>query len=216
VTRAGKKDAPRDHDYGRRLFRRPVEFLLGAASVEGIPYTKLPEIAFAGRSNVGKSSLINALVDNRTLARASNTPGRTQELNFFNLDSRLMMVDLPGYGFAKAPQDKAAAWGELVRLYLKGRPTLRRALVLVDSRHGLKDVDRSIMKMMDEAAVNYQIILTKCDKITPPEIEKMRETTAETAGKHVAAHPEILFTSAETGAGIDELRTVLSELALPE
>lgn len=214
ATPPGEKSV--DLAYGRRLFRGPVKFLLGAVAPEQIPYSKVPEIAFAGRSNVGKSSLINALVGQRDLARTSNTPGRTQELNFFDLGGRLMMVDLPGYGFAKAPREKTAEWSELIRIYLKGRPTLRRALVLVDSRHGIKDVDLSIMTLMDDSAVNYQIVLTKTDKLGPGALADMVAETGATAAKHVAAHPTVLVTSSETGAGIDEARAALSELALPE
>ncbi len=204
------------HDLGRRLFARTATFVTGAADPEGIPATTLPEIAFVGRSNVGKSSLINTILGRRDLARVSNTPGRTQQLNFFDLDGRLMLVDMPGYGFAEAPRDKKAEWSELIRIYLKGRPTLRRALVLVDARHGFKDSDISIMELMDMSAVNYQVLVTKCDKIKPPELEKRLAAMSLTAAGHVAAHPEILPTSANTGHGIDDVRAALSELALPE
>ncbi len=201
---------------GHHLFTRPVNFVTGALSEEYLPHTSLPEVAFAGRSNVGKSSLINALVNHRQLARASSTPGRTQEINFFNLGERLMMVDLPGYGFAEAPRDKAEVWSVFIRRYLKGRPQLRRALILIDSRHGVKPLDQEIMKMMDESAMNYQIVLTKTDKIKAGELERCLASVAEIAAKHTAAHPLILPTSSSDGAGLADLKAALSELALPE
>lgn len=205
-----------DLDLGRRLFSRPVSFVTGAAAPDGIPPPTLPEVAFIGRSNVGKSSLINALLGRRDMARVSNTPGRTQELNFFDLGGRLMLVDMPGYGYAEAPRSKAAEWSDLIRIYLKGRPTLRRALVLVDARHGFKDSDHSIMTLMDDSAVNYQVIMTKCDKIKPPAVEERRIEMSQQAARHVAAHPDILPTSAESGDGVPEVRAALSELALSE
>lgn len=201
---------------GARLFARPVAFVTGALSEETLPAGTLPEVAFAGRSNVGKSSLINALVGQRQLARVSNTPGRTQEINFFDLGGRLMLVDLPGYGFARAPKQKAELWSEFIRRYLKGRPALRRALVLIDSRHGLKPLDEDIMTLMDESAVNYQIVLTKADKITPAELARRRDETAAAAAAHTAAHPTVLSTSAVAATGLAELRAALSELARPE
>jgi len=207
---------PLDLEAGRKLFTQRCDFVLGAAALEQVPATDIPEITFAGRSNVGKSSLVNALTGHKTLARTSDTPGRTQEINFFNLGGRLMMTDLPGYGYAQAPKGKVDAWTDVIKKYLKGRPPLRRALVLIDSRHGLKDNDQAIMKLMDESAVNYQVVLTKVDKVKPPELEKLREATAALAAKHVAAHPEILATSSYTGFGIPELRAALSALALPE
>ncbi|MHB1208048.1 MAG: ribosome biogenesis GTP-binding protein YihA/YsxC, partial [Rhodospirillaceae bacterium] len=151
-----------------------------------------------------------------TIARTSNTPGRTQEINFFELGYRLILADLPGYGFAQAPKDKVGIWTDFIKLYLKGRPTLRRALVLVDSRHGLKDSDRDIMKLMDSSAVNYQIILTKADKVQPGALAALRDSIGAELAKHVAAHPEVLVTSAQDGFGIPEARAVLSELARPE
>ncbi len=202
--------------YGQHLFTRPIHFVTGALSEEYLPDTKLPEIAFAGRSNVGKSSLINALVGQRQLARASNTPGRTQEINFFNMGERLMLVDLPGYGFAQAPRDKAEIWSVFIRRYLKGRPQLRRALILIDSRHGVKPLDEDIMTMMDESAMNYQIVLTKTDKIKPAELERCMASVAAVAAKHTAAHPLLLPTSSSDGDGLPALRAALSELALPE
>ncbi len=205
-----------DIEAGRRLFTQPCHFLRGVLQLEQMPDADLPEIAFAGRSNVGKSSLINALTGNSTIARTSNTPGRTQEINFFNLGYRLVLADLPGYGFAQAPKDKVGAWTNFIKLYLKGRPTLRRALVLVDARHGLKDSDKDIMKLMDSSAVNYQVILTKADKLKPGALDALRADVAEQIAKHVAAHPEVLVTSAIDGIGIPEVRAVLSALARPE
>ena len=205
-----------DLEAGRKLFTKPCHFQRGVLELAQMPDANMPEIAFAGRSNVGKSSLINALTGNSTIARTSNTPGRTQEINFFDLGHRLMLADLPGYGFAQAPKEKVGAWTDFIKLYLKGRPTLRRALVLVDSRHGLKDIDRDIMKLMDTSAVNYQVILTKADKLKPGPLAKVTAEVKEAITKHVAAHPEVLVTSAADGFGIAEARAVLSELALPE
>ena len=199
---------------GRRLFTAPATFLLGVVTPDQLPESNLPEVTFAGRSNVGKSSLINALTKRKALARTSVTPGRTQEINFFDLDRRLMVSDLPGYGYAKAPRAKVDAWTTLIKQYLRGRPNLRRALVLIDSRRGLKDNDREIMKLMDNAAVNYQIIITKADKIKiEPMLELYKAITTEIK-RHVAAHPDILITSAIEGWGITETRAALSELAL--
>jgi GTP-binding protein len=203
-------------EVGRRLFSRPVTFVAGVISEEGLPRGRTPEVAFAGRSNVGKSSLINALTGRRDLARTSNTPGRTQEVNFFDLGGRLMLADLPGYGFAAAPKSKKAAWSTLIQRYLKGRPTLRRVILLVDGRHGLKDSDEAMMTSFDESAVSYQLVLTKADKVKPDALRATRAAVTAAAAKHVAAHPEVLVTSAADGVGIAELRAALSELALPE
>ncbi len=198
---------------GRKLFAGACTFLLGAAGLPQVPDSDLPEVAFAGRSNVGKSSLLNALTGRKTLARTSNTPGRTQQLNFFDLAGRLMLADLPGYGFAKAPKAKVEAWTHLVDAYLKGRAQLRRVLLLVDARHGLKDVDRKMMTMLDTAAVSYQVVLTKCDKVKPGPLSALVEKTAQELTKHTAAHPEVLPTSAAKGDGIAELRAALGALA---
>ncbi len=197
-------------EFGRWLFAQDCRFVAGAASAEAIPTASLPEIAFAGRSNVGKSSLLNALTGRKTLARVSMTPGRTRQLNFFLLSERLMLVDLPGYGYASASKSDIKAWTGLVFAYLRGRPLLRRVLLLIDSRHGFKDADREAMKMMDEAAVSYQIVLTKSDKTRAPELARICSAVLREAQRHVAAHPHILATSAATGEGIGELRAELA------
>jgi len=198
---------------GRVLFARECTFMLGVARREQLPHTALPEIAFCGRSNVGKSSLVNALTGRKTLAKTSNTPGRTQQLNFFNLGAALVLVDLPGYGFAKVPKSQVDGWTALIMDYLRGRRELSRAMLLIDARHGLKDKDRTVMSTLDTAAVNYQIVLTKADKIGPGTLATtLAAVTAEAAG-HVAAYPDVLVTSSETGLGIPELRAVLAEIA---
>jgi GTP-binding protein len=207
---------PEAIEAGRLLFARPCDFYWGANSLDLLPEARLPEVAFAGRSNVGKSSLVNALTGRKTLARTSNTPGRTQQLNFFDLGGRLALVDMPGYGYAKESKTKIAAWNEVVRGYLKGRVPLRRVLVLVDSRHGLKPNDAETMEMLDRAAVAYQIVLTKADKIKPPELERTVAATAAALKKRIAAHPEVAVTSSEKGWGIAELRASLVPLAEPE
>ncbi|WP_029011060.1 ribosome biogenesis GTP-binding protein YihA/YsxC [Azospirillum halopraeferens] len=198
---------------GRLLFARPCDFVWGAATLDQIPDASLPEVAFAGRSNVGKSSLINALTGRKTLARTSNTPGRTQQLNFFDLGGRLRLVDMPGYGYAKESKEKVEAWTDMVRRFLKGRVTLRRACVLIDSRHGLKPNDHEIMTMLDQAAVPYQVVLTKADKVKPAELDAVRARTAADLKKHPAAFPEVHVTSSEKGEGIPELRAALATLA---
>lgn len=200
---------------GRLLFAQECRFLSGAASLKGLPAPDLPEVAFAGRSNVGKSSLVNALTGRNTLARISHTPGRTQQVNFFDLGGRLTLVDLPGYGFARAPKDAVRNWTELVKGYLRGRVPLRRACLLIDSRHGLKETDREMMKMLDASAVVYQVVLTKCDKVKAGELAARRAEIAAELAEHTAAHPEILATSAHDGTGVPELRAALAELAKP-
>ena len=198
---------------GERLFARPWEFVLGAPALEILPPGDRPEIAFAGRSNVGKSSLINALVRRNGLARTSNTPGRTQELNFFATPGiPAYFVDMPGYGFAEAPKEKVDAWGRLVRDYLRGRANLKRVLVLIDARHGVKKADEPIMEMLDEAAVSYQIVLTKADKISLPAQAAVLAKVATAAAKHPAAFPTLRLTSSEKGLGMDLLRAEIATL----
>jgi len=184
-------------------FTRPVNFMLSVARLEQLPDDIYDEVAFAGRSNVGKSSLINALFNQKKLAKTSSTPGRTQQLNFFNFDDKLYLVDLPGYGYAKAPEKLVKQWQSVLRTYLRGRPNLRRVFVLIDARRGIKKEDAEIMKMLDEAAVSYQIILTKIDKISSSELNKMQAQTAAEIEKHAAALPNIIATSSEKKIGLD-------------
>ncbi|MDE0877685.1 MAG: ribosome biogenesis GTP-binding protein YihA/YsxC [Sphingomonas bacterium] len=197
----------------RKTFAGPVTFLKSAPGLEFLPNADVPEVAFAGRSNVGKSSLLNALTGRNSLARTSNTPGRTQELNFFDVGTPLAfrLVDMPGYGFAKAPKDMVRKWRYLVNDFLRGRDVLKRALVLIDSRHGIKDVDREILEMLDRAAVSYRIVLTKADKVKATDLDAVMTSTQEEARKRPAAHPEILATSSEGGMGIPELRAAVIE-----
>jgi len=207
-------DDPDIAERARKLFAGPIDFLKSAPKLEHLPDATVPEIAFAGRSNVGKSSLINAVTNRSKLARASNTPGRTQELNYFDVGREPLvfrLVDMPGYGFAEAPKDMVKRWRFLINDYLRGRQVLKRALVLVDARHGLKDVDRDVMKMLDDAAVSYHLVLTKADKVKPTELAKTIDAIRAEAAKHPAAHPLILPTSSETGSGIAELRTAILE-----
>ena len=199
----------------RKLFAGPIEFLKSAPELRFLPDPTVPEIAFAGRSNVGKSSLLNALTNRKSLARTSNTPGRTQELNFFNVGQplQLRLVDMPGYGFADAPKDLVKRWRFLINDYLRGRAVLKRALVLIDSRHGLKPVDREVMDMLDAAAVGYHLVLTKSDKIKPAQLTAVVDATAAESARRPAAHPLLIATSSETGQGIAELRTAILQAA---
>jgi GTP-binding protein len=203
-------------ELARKIFSGPVAFLKSAPELRFLPDPTLPEVAFAGRSNVGKSSLLNKLTHRSGLARTSNTPGRTQELNFFEVGEppRLRLVDMPGYGFAKAPKDVARKWRFLINDYLRGRVVLKRALLLVDSRHGLKDVDREVMKMLDDAAVSYRVVLTKADKVKATDLAEVERRTEEEARRRPAAHPEVIATSSETGLGMEMLREAVIEAAL--
>jgi GTP-binding protein len=198
---------------GRWLFEQVCTFVIGAVKMDDLPETGMTEIAFAGRSNVGKSSLINALTNHKDLARTSNTPGRTQQVNFFDLGSRLMIADLPGYGYARAPRETVRQWTDLVGDYLQGRPQLRRACLLIDARHGIKETDREVMTMLDKAAVSFQAVLTKCDKIKQGELEKRFKSVSEELATHVAAHPYLIATSSAKGTGLDTLRAALAALA---
>lgn len=192
------------------LFSQPCNFVMGGATLEALPPQHYPEVAFAGRSNVGKSSLVNAVTGQKTLAHASNTPGRTRELNFFLLAEKLMLVDLPGYGYAKAGRKEVRKWNDLVMAYLTGRPNLKRVLLLIDSRHGLKENDFTTMAILDEAAVSYQIVLTKTDKIKPSEAEAVFKETTKLIAKHPAAMARVILTSSEKKDGIGVLRSELA------
>jgi GTP-binding protein len=214
-TRSGPPDDAETLAFGRWLFAQECRFVAGAAVETALPPGTLPEIAFAGRSNVGKSSLVNALTGRKTLAHVSRTPGRTQQLNFFELGGRLMLVDLPGYGYAKVQKTKVAAWQRLIERYLKGRARLRRVLVLLDVRQGLKEVDRGVLDGLDEAAQSYQVVLTKADLVKPAEQQAAVEQVAAELARHRAAHPVVHLTSAASGLGIEALRTELAALAEP-
>ena len=199
-------------EVGRKLFSGPVDFLKGVVAMDGLPGTDRVEVCFAGRSNVGKSSLINAITNRKGLARASNTPGRTQEINFFELGDERYLVDLPGYGFANAPVAIVEKWQRLLKNYLSGRPNLRRAFVLVDSRHGMKPVDEEIMQLMNKSALAFQVVLTKLDKIKDHERDQVLAQVRSKLAKHPAAFPELILTSSEKGEGLTTLRAVIAEL----
>ena len=215
MTAAPADDPIHDADQiesARVLFARQCLFLMGAAKIDQLPPSDLPEVAFAGRSNVGKSSLINGLVGQHRLARASNEPGRTREVNFFVLDDKLRLVDLPGYGFARASKSTTKDFQNLGRAYLRGRPNLKRVYVLIDARHGLKAVDGEALDALDVAAVSYQIVLTKADKIKPAEVEAVLAETAKAISRRPAAFPRVLATSSEKGFGLPELRAEIAEV----
>lgn len=197
---------------GRKLFAGPVDFLKGVVAMDGLPDADRIEVCFAGRSNVGKSSLINALTNRKGLARTSNTPGRTQEINFFELGPERYLVDVPGYGFANAPVAIVQKWQRLLKNYLSGRPNLRRAFVLIDSRHGIKPVDEEIMQLMNKSALAFQVVMTKTDKVKIPALEKTMAQVRERLQRHPAAYPEIVQTSSEKGEGIATLRSIIAGL----
>ncbi|MEM7566258.1 MAG: ribosome biogenesis GTP-binding protein YihA/YsxC [Pseudomonadota bacterium] len=211
-------DGPDHNEIGRKLFQAETVFVKGVVATSGLPEADRPEIAFAGRSNVGKSSLINALTGRKAIARTSNTPGRTQELNFFALESAatgpLYMVDMPGYGFAKAPLPKVEAWQRLIKAYLRGRVNLARVFVLIDARHGIKPVDEEILSLLDGAAVSYQIVLTKADKVKAGAREALVSDTLKALAKRPAAYPEVILTSSEEKTGLEALRATIAELAM--
>lgn len=206
---------PEQHasERGRKLFAGPVDFVKGVVAMSGLPPADRAEVCFAGRSNVGKSSLINALTGRKALARASNTPGRTQEINYFALADSHYLVDLPGYGYANAPLPKVAAWQALLKQYLSGRATLRRAFVLIDARHGIKEVDEEILSLLDSAAVTFQCVLTKADKVKAKDRDPMLAQVRAKLAKHPAAFPEIILTSSEKGDGIATLRATIAGVA---
>lgn len=203
---------PEDREAGRKLFAGPVDFVKGVVAMRGLPPADRLEICFAGRSNVGKSSLINALTGRKALARTSNTPGRTQEINFFAVGDALYLVDLPGYGFAEAPVAVVRQWQALLKSYLAGRATLRRAFVLIDMRHGVKAVDQEILDLLNKAAVTFQVILTKADKIGQAQRESTLAQVRRALAKHPAAYPEILVTSSQNGEGIETLRAMIATM----
>jgi len=203
---------PDEVERGRILFAGETEFVKGVVAMDGLPQADRLEVCFAGRSNVGKSSLINALTGRKGLARASNTPGRTQEINFFTCGDGIYLVDLPGYGFANAPLKVVEKWQRLLKSYLSGRQTLRRAFVLIDARHGIKKVDEEILDLLDKSAVTFQAVLTKVDKVNATERERVLEQVRTQLAKHPAAYPELVLTSSEKGEGIETLRAIIATL----
>lgn len=197
---------------GEDLFKTPTTFMLGVAKLEQLPLSELGEVAFAGRSNVGKSSLINAITAQKGLAKTSNTPGRTQQLNYFNVADKILLVDLPGYGYAQAPESMVKQWQKLILTYLQGRVNLKRVFVLIDSRHGIKKVDKEIMDMLDKAAVTYQIVLTKTDKVSATALNRIIKETEAEISKHAAAYVKVLATSSEKNINIDAVRAEIASL----
>ena len=205
-------DNNKNIELGKALFKNKTNFVLGVAELNQLPITEIPEIAFAGRSNVGKSSIINAITGQKGLAKTSNTPGRTQQLNFFNTAEKFHLVDLPGYGYAQAPEKQVKQWQKVIFAYLQGRVNLKRVFLLIDSRHGIKNVDKDIMKMLDTAAVVYQIVLTKTDKISTVSLDKVKSETEAEVSKHAAAYTKVLATSSEKNIGIDEIKAEIASL----
>jgi GTP-binding protein len=213
MTADSPDTAPDPHkEEGRLMFAGDCSFIKGAVHLDGVPATAGVEIAFAGRSNVGKSSLVNALTGRKTLAKVSNTPGRTQELNFFQIGPKLTLVDMPGYGFAAAPEAKVNAWTRLIRRYLRSRPQLGRVYVLIDSRHGIKNTDEPILDLLDASAVSYQVVLTKVDQLKAAELEARKDEVRTALSRRPAAYPEILATSSREGEGLAELKSAIARL----
>jgi GTP-binding protein len=206
------EDETRLREIGRKIFAGEADFKWASTAIDNLPPMNSVEIAFAGRSNVGKSSLVNALTNRKTLARTSHTPGRTQQLNFFDIGGHFMLVDMPGYGYAAVSKAKVEAWTDVIVDYLKGRANLARVYVLIDGRHGVKDVDRDVMNLLDTAAVSYALVLTKHDEVKKAEGEKILAATRLEIAKRPAAYPEIIFTSSRTGDGISDLRTAIARL----
>lgn len=206
------EDETRLREIGRKIFAGEADFKWASTAIDNLPPMNSVEIAFAGRSNVGKSSLVNALTNRKTLARTSHTPGRTQQLNFFDIGGHFMLVDMPGYGYAAVSKAKVEAWTDVIIDYLKGRANLARVYVLIDGRHGVKDVDRDVMNLLDTAAVSYALVLTKYDEVKKGDVEKMLSATRLEIAKRPAAYPEIIFTSSRTGDGIPDLRTAIARL----
>jgi GTP-binding protein len=204
---------PADAEFARKLFSGPCEFVAGAASLDVLPDFELPEVAFVGRSNVGKSSLINALSNRKGLARVSNTPGRTRQVNLFRVRDQLLLADLPGYGFARVSKAEAAAWNDLITAYLHTRSNLRRVMLLLDARRGIMESDRQVMSLLDDAATGYQLVLTKADALKPAQLTAVHRAVAEYAVEHRAALSEIIATSAESKLGLSELRLAIAQLA---
>ena len=212
---SGRNDTGISEKKGKELFKKTCEFVAGAAKIEAVPINKIPEIAFVGRSNVGKSSLLNSLTQRKSLARTSKTPGCTRQLNFFQIEDKITLVDLPGYGYARASRKEVEGWNELIKDYLRGRPNLKQVCLLIDSRHGVKKNDEEIMSLLDELAVSYQIILTKTDKQSKKGIEEIKNKIENMAEKHAALHPEVVETSSVSHDGLNYLRGIIARFATP-